>query len=100
MHSQELRFDRALFSDDVIARTAHRYSNDYFIDLQVDGDTTIVRLTAKVNSGDQGELPARFRNDALDERLRQIVRDETSDLQLTLIRAALNEALSRRGRDS
>jgi len=96
MSSHELRLDRTLYSDDVISRTAHRYSNDFFIEIQVENGATIIRLTSKNDVGDQSLIPERFQNDALDERLREIVRKETSELQMILVKAALNESLSRR----
>ncbi|MDH5824961.1 His-Xaa-Ser system protein HxsD [Luteimonas sp. RD2P54] len=96
MSSHELRLDRTLFSDDVVSKAAHRYSSDFFVEIQVEGTSTVVRLTPKNNVADQLRVLERFHNDVLDERLRDVVKNETADLQVILIKAALSESLSRR----
>lgn len=92
MDAIELSFERGLFSADVLARTAHRYSGDYFVDLSSAGASLVVRLQPKAGVALDPMLSARFRNDALDDRLRAQVSSQTSDLQATLIHAALSEA--------
>lgn len=88
-------FNRSIFSEDVIARTAHRYTN--FFHITVHGTASEIGVVLVPHEG--VELPvnleARFKDDALDERLRQIVREETKDLHAELIRAALRESLPR-----
>ncbi|UNK49897.1 hypothetical protein MNR01_02340 [Lysobacter sp. S4-A87] len=95
MDTAELEMDRALFSAEVLARTAHRYTDEYYVDLQVDADIIRVRLTPKRADIETRDLALRFRNDALDDRLRAAVAIQTGDLQTALVRAALAEARPR-----
>jgi His-Xaa-Ser system protein HxsD len=88
----EIVLDGGLFSVDVIARTAHRYTGDYFVETVSTPSGALVRLTPKTDSLSFHLLAERFRNDALDERLRERVRTETSELHTALIRAALQQA--------
>ncbi|MDG2525139.1 hypothetical protein P6166_07200 [Stenotrophomonas sp. HITSZ_GD] len=92
MDAIELNFERELFSADVLARTAHRYSRDYFVDLSAAGANLVVRLQPKAGVVLDPMLSARFHNDALDDRLRAQVSSQTSDLHAALIHAALSEA--------
>ena len=95
MATTEVHLDGELFSADVVARTAHRYTNDYFVEVRPEAQGYSVLLTPQSPGAEDTILPHRFRNDALDERLRERVRDETRDLQDTLIQAALREAKPR-----
>jgi His-Xaa-Ser system protein HxsD len=96
MKTVEVVLDRELFAIDVAARTAHRYTADYYVDLRADVGEIFVRLTPKgAASVDSNELAQRFRNDALDDRLRALVAQQTGDLQAALLRAALTEAQPR-----
>lgn len=95
MATTEVHLDGELFSADVVARTAHRYTNDYFVEVRPDAQGYSVLLTPQSPGAEDTILPQRFRNDALDERLRERVRNETHDLQNTLIQAALREAKPR-----
>jgi len=92
MDAIEISFDCQFFSVDVLARTAHRYTADYFVELIAMPDCLQVRLIAKSLSPSDPMLAARFRNDALDDRLRAQIAECTAELQATLIRAALAEA--------
>ncbi len=98
MSSEEVRLDRALFGDEVIARTAHRYTGDFYVDIEFDGNAALIRLSPKTDVVDLHRLQERFRNAALDEKLREHVRNETSDLQLLLINAALHESAPHSGK--
>ncbi len=92
MERSEFAIDRALYSDDVAARAAHRYTGELGVEVRSQG----ANLTVIFWSLDASELPqnlwARFSRDLLDERLRAAVRAETSGLQQELLRAALNQA--------
>jgi len=92
MNAIEIVLDGGLFSVDVIACTAHRYTGDYFVETVSTTSDVIVRLTPKTDSISSHLLAERFRNDALDERLRARVRTETGELHTTLVRAALQQA--------
>ncbi len=92
MERSQFSIDRALYSDEVAARAAHRYTGEFAVEVRSQGDN----LTVTFGSLDGSELPrdlwARFSRDLLDERLRAAVRAETSGLQQELLRAALNQA--------
>lgn len=96
MDGSTIWFDRSFFSDEVIARTAHRYTNFFHVTVHGTVGEIGVVLTALEGIERSADLEARFRNDALDERLRETVREETKDLHAELIRAALRESLPRR----
>lgn len=89
MNAIEIVLDGGLFSVDVIARTAHRYTGDYFVETVSTPSGALVRLMPKTASTSSHLLAERFRNDALDERLRELVRAETGELHTALVRAAL-----------
>lgn len=93
MDAIRIKIDTGVFSSDVIARAAHRYTGDYFVDLALSSDQVV--LTPKHAGVDTSQVAARFHNDLLDERLRTRIRDETADLQATLVQAALREASPR-----
>ncbi|AWT14204.1 MULTISPECIES: hypothetical protein [Stenotrophomonas] len=92
MERSQFTIDRELYSDDVAARAAHRYTGEFGIEVHSQG----ANLTVGFWSLDDSKLPedlwARFSRDLLDERLRAAVRAETSGLQQELLRAALNQA--------
>ncbi|MBF6024902.1 hypothetical protein [Lysobacter niastensis] len=96
MDTIEVVMDRGLFSPDVIARTAHRYTADYFVEVSTADDRIVVRLTSKSASVDTAHLAKRFSNDAFDDRLRASVAAQTGELHTVLVRAALSEALKDR----
>ncbi|MBF6024814.1 hypothetical protein [Lysobacter niastensis] len=95
MGTIEIEMDRGLFTPDVIARTAHRYTADYFVEVSAAGGSIVVRLTPKGPSVDTEHLAQRFCNDALDDRLRAAVAEQTTELHTALVRAALGEAQPR-----
>lgn len=92
MGRSQFTVDRALYSDDMAARAAHRYGGELGVEVRSQG----ANLTVTFWSLNGSELPenlwARFSRDLLDERLRATVRAETSGLQQELLRAALNQA--------
>lgn len=85
--------DRLLFSDEVVARAAHRQTGRAAVAITTQGDELAVVFTP-LEGGDPlpPDLLARFARDLLDERLRASVRLETAGLQEELIRAALLQA--------
>lgn len=92
MERVAVRLDRSMFNDDVVARTAHRYTGRFFVAITTQEDHFEVTLDPRPGSIVHDDLEKHFLNDALDERLRAIVRSETADLHHELIRAALREA--------
>lgn len=95
MQDLTIWLDRRLFNEEVITRTAHRYTNFFHVKLHANVDEVGVVLTAREGVDLPVDLEARFRDDALDERLRESVRQETQSVHAELIRAALREAQPR-----
>lgn len=87
--------DVGVFSPDIITRTAHRYTGEFFVEFALSPPPGRVALTPKHADADTSLLALRFGNDLLDERLRAQIREETADLQTTLVKAALREASPR-----
>lgn len=92
MERSQFTIDRALYSDDVAARAAHRYTGVLGVEVRSQGANLIVGFWSLDGSKLPEDLWARFSRDLLDERLRAAVRAETSRLQQELLRAALNQA--------
>lgn len=92
MDTIEIGLASSIFSADAVVRTMHRYSADYFTEVDSVEDRFVVHLTPKSPGCDTSNLIHRFRNDALDEQLRERVREETRGLQETLAQAALLNA--------
>ncbi|MHC9084261.1 hypothetical protein ACYX7E_04380 [Luteimonas sp. RIT-PG2_3] len=92
MKGSTIWFDRLLFNEDVISRAAHRYTNFFHVDFCTNAHEVGVVLTVREGVERPADLEARFRDDALDERLRESVRQETQSIHTELIRAALREA--------
>lgn len=84
--------DAGLFSADVVARTAHRYTDCFFVELTRSDYAHTIALTPKNDDVDLSGIDGRFRNDALDERLRERITAETMDLHVSLVQAALRQA--------
>ncbi|MCI1053889.1 hypothetical protein [Stenotrophomonas maltophilia] len=92
MERSQFTIDRALYSDDVTARAAHRYTDKLGVEVRSQGTDLAVIFWSLDGSELPENLWARFSRDLLDERLRAAVRSETAGLQQDLLRAALNQA--------
>ncbi|WP_329843858.1 hypothetical protein [Stenotrophomonas sepilia] len=92
MERSQFTIDRALYSDDVTARAAHRYTDKLSVEVRSQGTDLAVIFWSLDGSELPENLWARFSRDLLDERLRAAVRSETAGLQQDLLRAALNQA--------
>jgi His-Xaa-Ser system protein HxsD len=96
MDNSTIWLDRSLFSEEVIVRAAHRYTNFFHATIRANGGEIGVTLTAREGVDRPADLEARFRDDVLDERLRELVRQETQGVHAELLHAALREARSPR----
>ncbi len=94
MEGIEIRLDRALFSAEAVARTAHRYTDTFFAHVREDGAAWVVVLSARAEGSATDRVREQFETDALDECLRECVRAQTQSLHDMLVAAALREALS------
>jgi His-Xaa-Ser system protein HxsD len=81
-------FDRP-FSTEAIARAAHRWTAVYFLDVQIADGGTCVNVSSKDGSAIPEDVIGAFRNDVLDEYLRERVRAQTQTLHAALVEAAL-----------
>lgn len=88
----EIRVDGGVFSADAVIRATHRYTADYYTDIASIVSGFVVRLTPMSIDIDSSDVAQRFRNDVLDEQLRERIRAETMDLHGTLVKAALLKA--------
>lgn len=93
MDAIEIYVDVSVFEHDVIARAAHRYTGEFFVELLLAVSPHRVLLTPMKTDVDIDRLAQRFSNDLLDERLRVRIRAETGELQIALIQAAMREAV-------
>lgn len=83
----------AVFSVDVVARTAHRYSGEYFV--RLDAVAHGVRVTLSPRRADltaPARLEDQFRTDLLDDRLRERIEQQTLEIKTALTRAAFTGA--------
>ncbi|MEI2453141.1 hypothetical protein [Lysobacter firmicutimachus] len=87
--------DVGMFPPDVIARAAHSYTGEFFVEMALLPPPSHVVFTPKHADANVELLALRFGNDLLDERLRAQIREETADLQAALVQAALREASPR-----
>ncbi|KGI77574.1 His-Xaa-Ser system protein HxsD [Oleiagrimonas soli] len=92
MDAIEISLEGGVFSADAVVRTTHRYTADYYINILSSEGNYTVRLTPKSAEVDTSALVGQFRNDLLDEQLRESVRTQTKELHDTLVKAALLKA--------
>lgn len=97
MDSIELELDAQFFSADVIARTAYRYSGDFYVLVRSGTVNHHVTLKPRTPDVDTNDVAARFQTDACDDRLRAQVASQTGDMQHLLMRAALERAVPEAG---
>lgn len=84
-----------LFPIEVVARTAHRYTDNYFVELNDVVGGIRVDLMPQTEDVPTDGVEDRFRNDLLDDLLRERVRIQTADLHAVLAGAALRQAQPR-----
>jgi len=99
MSTIEVRFDAVLFSSEAVTRAAHRYTGEYFVQVENGISDLIVRLDPRSDGVDASRIAEHLRNSALDEQLREHVRKETSELHAVLVEAALRPALPKSGQE-
>ncbi|MGH8036727.1 MAG: hypothetical protein ACREPD_03210 [Stenotrophomonas sp.] len=92
MERSHYTVDRRLYSDEVVARAAHRHTGEMNVTLEIQDGSLVVIFSAKEREALPSDITERFSRDLLDERLRASVRAETAGLQEELIRAALLQA--------
>jgi His-Xaa-Ser system protein HxsD len=84
-----------VFPIEVVARTAHRYTDNYFVEINDDSGVIRVGLMPRIEDAPTDGIEHRFRNDLLDDLLREKVRTQTAELHTVLAEAALRQARPR-----
>lgn len=80
-----------VFPIEVVARTAHRYTDNYFVKVNDDAGVIRVDLMSRIEDAPTDGVENRFRNDLLDDLLREKVRIQTAELHTVLAEAALRQ---------
>jgi His-Xaa-Ser system protein HxsD len=90
MTERFLSFDRAGYSIDSIQRAAYRFSDRVACEISV-GDRSIeVRATVLEEATDADAVAAGFRNEVLDQVLRERIRTETTDVRNLVLALAFS----------
>lgn len=91
MNARELRFDLASHSADAIQRAAYRLSDRLSIELLTASDAYVCRV--HLTSTDEAEVEAilvEFRNEVLDQVLRERIRTETEGVRNLILSLAFS----------
>lgn len=88
----EWLIDLSIFPIEVVTRTAHRYTDRYFVALTSSDSGLRISLAPKAAHSVEPALRQQFENDLLDDQLRERVGRETATLHTLLVSAALREA--------
>ena len=83
------------FLKEVVTRTAHRSTGDFFVEINDEAAGIQVRLVPKRGDVRIDDIERHFRNDLLDDLLRERVRAQTAELHTVLAQAALRQAQPR-----
>lgn len=92
MQKIDVHLDRRVFSHDVALRAAHRHSDHFAVAIASNATEWIISLSPLRDSEAPHDICKLVERDALDEQLRESVRNQTGELQVALINAALNGA--------
>lgn len=91
MSEHEITFEAAHYSADAIQRAVYKLSDRLSCDLASDG--TLYRCTLRTlndTGADAGLLVEHFRNEVLDETLRERVREETREVRNLILALAFS----------
>ena len=96
MRPVEVRLHSAAYSQAAVVAAAHRYSGKCAVSIRMAGDDWLVHLEVPPAT-EPDTLRVEFLRAALDEQLREQVRNRTAALHDALISAALTNAQPRSG---
>ena len=85
----DVRFDDEAYSADAIQRAAYRLSDVLSIEIEQSGGSFVCRLYAS-DPGSTDDLARAFRNEVLDQVLRERIRNETQDLRNAVLALAFS----------
>lgn len=91
MSEPKLSFDRAGYSLDAIQRAAYRFSDRLSCDISEQAETIEVSVHLADGVGDPETVLADFRNEALDQVLRERIRAETGDVRNLVLALAFSK---------
>jgi His-Xaa-Ser system protein HxsD len=84
--------DLRLFSLTSVRKTAYRFTDRFGVDIGLDGtERAVVRLTPKPDTPDAPTVADEFRNELLDQDLRERVYVETEPFRRVLLAHALSK---------
>jgi His-Xaa-Ser system protein HxsD len=89
MSSQRASFDLSSYSLDAVQRAAYRLSDRASCEILVEEGAVEVVLTP-LGDGDVAEMVAELRNEALDQVLRERIREETRDVRNLVLALAFS----------
>jgi len=81
MIERSVQFDRAGHSLDAVQRAAYRFSDRISCDIAQGDDAIEVKLHISEEQNDPDSLVGDFRNEVLDQVLRERIRHETADVR-------------------
>lgn len=85
MKKHELKFDVRVFSIETVKRTLYRFTDKCSFDIQASDS----EITVNVNT-DNDELPARIKNEVLDQDLRDSLAKETANIRTLILANAFS----------
>ena len=91
MTERVLSFDRAGYSVDSVQRAAYRFSDRLSCEISADDSSIEVRATVLEESAAADEMVAEFRNEVLDQVLRERIRAETADVRNLVLALAFSK---------
>ena len=91
MSERRLCFDRAASSLDAVQRAAYRFSDRMSCDIAEGSETIDVTLHLAEGAEDPGAVEADFRNEVLDQVLRERIRAETADVRSLVLALAFSK---------
>jgi His-Xaa-Ser system protein HxsD len=91
MTERSVSFDRSGHSLDAVQRAAYRLSDRLSCDVSAGEDAIEVTLHIAGDDGNPDAVLADFRNEVLDQVLRERIREETADVRNLVLAAAFSK---------
>jgi len=90
---RQVVFERALFSSDSLKRAAYRFVEQFSVDFVTEGERYVCNLTFKPNKSEDGAslLVSEFRNEVLDQDLREAIKKETEPVRNLILAHAFSK---------
>jgi His-Xaa-Ser system protein HxsD len=85
-----IAFERSNHSADAIQRAIYKFTDRLSCDLRTDGSEYRCHLHITQEAADADGIVSEFRNEVLDETLRERIRDETSEFRNLILALAFS----------